>query len=126
MEGTLAPARAPASATLRRDEAVTIARRARSRAGRIAAAAAACALGLGASSAVDPLDAAAPQLPGAAAAGSVEIVTVRPNVFMIAGAGGNIAVQVGDDGVVLVDAGSAASAPAVIAAIKQLTPKPIR
>ena len=45
---------------------------------------------------------------------------------MIAGAGGNIAVQVGDDGVVVVDAGSAASAPAVVAAIKKITPKPIR
>ena len=45
---------------------------------------------------------------------------------MIAGAGGNIAVQVGDDGVVVVDAGTAASAPAVLAAIKRITPKPIR
>lgn len=45
---------------------------------------------------------------------------------MIAGAGGNIGVQVGDDGVVVVDAGSAASAPAVVAAIKRITPKPIR
>ena len=45
---------------------------------------------------------------------------------MIAGAGGNIGVQVGEDGVVVVDAGSAASAPAVVAAIKRITPKPIR
>ena len=54
------------------------------------------------------------------------MLEVRPNFFMIAGAGGNIAVQVGDDGVVVVDAGSAASAPAVVAAIKRITPKPIR
>lgn len=45
---------------------------------------------------------------------------------MIAGAGANIAVQVGDDGVVVVDAGSAASAAAVVAAITRITPKPIR
>ena len=45
---------------------------------------------------------------------------------MIAGAGGNIGVQVGDDGVVVVDAGSAATAPAVVAAITRITPKPIR
>ena len=45
---------------------------------------------------------------------------------MIAGAGGNIGVQVGEDGVVVVDAGSAASAPAVLAAIKRITSKPIR
>jgi cyclase len=51
---------------------------------------------------------------------------VRPNFFLIAGAGGNIGVQVGEDGVVVVDAGSAASAPAVVAAIKRITPNPIR
>jgi glyoxylase-like metal-dependent hydrolase (beta-lactamase superfamily II) len=45
---------------------------------------------------------------------------------MIAGAGGNIGMQVGDDGVVVVDAGSTASAPAVVAAIRRITPKPIR
>ena len=49
-----------------------------------------------------------------------------PNVFMIAGAGGNVAVQVGKDGVVVVDAGSADNAPAVVAAIKKITPQPIR
>ena len=56
----------------------------------------------------------------------LEVLEVRPNFFMIAGAGGNIGVQVGEDGVVVVDAGSAASAPAVVAAIKRITSKPIR
>jgi cyclase len=56
----------------------------------------------------------------------LDVLEVRPNFFMIAGAGGNIGVQVGEDGVVVVDAGSAASAPAVVAAIKRITPKPIR
>ena len=68
----------------------------------------------------------AAQVSSAATSDGLEVLEVRPNVFMIAGAGGNIAVQVGDDGVVVVDAGSAASAPAVVAAIKRITPKPIR
>lgn len=56
----------------------------------------------------------------------LEVLQVRPNFYMIAGAGGNIAVQVGDDGVVVVDSGSAAHADAVLAQIKQITSAPIR
>jgi cyclase len=67
------------------------------------------------------LSAQAPPVPS-----GVEVLTVRDNFFVVAGGGGNVGVQVGDDGVVLVDAGSAASAPAVLAAIKRITPKPIR
>ena len=58
--------------------------------------------------------------------GSPAVLQLRPNFFMIAGAGGNIGVQIGDDGVVVVDAGSAASAEAVVAAIKALSSRPIR
>lgn len=76
--------------------------------------------------AVEPRSVLAGQSSGAASPDLLEILEVRPNFFMIAGAGGNIGVQVGDDGVVVVDAGSAASAPAVVAAIKRITPKPIR
>jgi len=72
-----------------------------------------------------PLTAAAPQ--GATApSGGVEILEVRPSFFVIAGAGANIGVQVGEDGLVIVDAGSAAGAPGVLAAIKRISPKPIR
>jgi glyoxylase-like metal-dependent hydrolase (beta-lactamase superfamily II) len=56
----------------------------------------------------------------------LEILEVRPSFFVIAGAGGNVGVQVGDDGVVVVDAGSAASAPALLATIRRISPKPIR
>jgi len=56
----------------------------------------------------------------------LEVLQLRPSFFMIAGAGGNIGVQVGEDGVVVVDAGAAASANAVVAAIKKLTTQPIR
>ena len=58
--------------------------------------------------------------------GALDIIQVRPNFYMIAGAGGNIAVQIGVDGVVLVDAGSEAAADRVLAAIRKLTPLPTR
>jgi glyoxylase-like metal-dependent hydrolase (beta-lactamase superfamily II) len=45
---------------------------------------------------------------------------------MIAGAGGNIGVQIGTDGVVLMDAGTEGATDQVLAAIKKLTPLPIR
>jgi len=75
--------------------------------------------------ALEPLSAAAPQAPRAPSDG-LETLEVRPSFFVIAGAGANIGVQVGDDGIVVVDAGSAASAPAVVAAIKRISAKPIR
>ena len=68
----------------------------------------------------------AAQASRAASADGLEVLEVRPNFFMIAGAGGNVGVQVGEDGVVVVDAGSAASAAALVAAIKRITPQPIR
>jgi cyclase len=71
------------------------------------------------------LSAAAPQA-AAAPSNGLEILEVRPSFFVIAGAGANVGVQMGDDGVVVVDAGSAASAPAVLAAIRRISPKPIR
>ena len=61
-----------------------------------------------------------------AARPALQVLKVQANVYMIAGAGGNIAVQIGPDGVVLVDAGSRESAQDVIAAVKTLTPLPIR
>jgi glyoxylase-like metal-dependent hydrolase (beta-lactamase superfamily II) len=60
------------------------------------------------------------------APGGLEVLQLRPNFFMIGGAGSNIGVQIGDDGVVVVDAGSAASAANVLAAIQKLSPRPIR
>ena len=65
-------------------------------------------------------------LPQPALGATLEVLELRPNFYMIAGAGGNIGVQVGADGVVVVDAGSADSADAVVAAIKKITSKPIR
>src|SRR4051812_36608058 len=62
----------------------------------------------------------------AAADTELHILHVQGNVHMLVGAGGNIAVQVGDDGVLLVDTGLAANAERVVAAIRTLTSKPIR
>ena len=69
---------------------------------------------------------AAPSQAAPGLVGELEVLTVRPGFFLIVGAGGNVGVQVGEDGVVVVDAGTTASAPAVLAAIKRITPKPIR
>src|SRR5438128_12633008 len=93
---------------------------------RVAAVVAVCAgLSLRHGGGLEPLKAAASQA-AAAPSNSPEILEVRPSFFVIAGAGANIGVQVGEDGVVVVDAGSAADAPAVLAAIKRISPKPIR
>jgi glyoxylase-like metal-dependent hydrolase (beta-lactamase superfamily II) len=59
-------------------------------------------------------------------AADIDIVQVRPNFYMLAGAGGNIGVQIGSDGVVLVNSGAGDATPQVLAAIKKLTPLPIR
>jgi glyoxylase-like metal-dependent hydrolase (beta-lactamase superfamily II) len=56
----------------------------------------------------------------------LDVVQVGPNFYMIAGAGGNIAVQIGIDGVVLVDAGSEGASDRVLAAIRKITPLPTR
>ncbi len=58
--------------------------------------------------------------------GELDVVQVRPHFYMIAGAGGNIGVQIGSDGVVLVNAGTEAASAQVLAALRKVTPLPIR
>ena len=41
---------------------------------------------------------------------SIETMHVQGNVYMLVGAGANVAVQIGDDGVLVVDSGAAARA----------------
>jgi glyoxylase-like metal-dependent hydrolase (beta-lactamase superfamily II) len=77
------------------------------------AAAVACA-GLAATSAQTPAAAPLPSL------------KVQGGVYIVVGAGGNIALQIGEDGVVLIDTGTAEAAPRVIATVRSLTDKPIR
>jgi glyoxylase-like metal-dependent hydrolase (beta-lactamase superfamily II) len=65
------------------------------------------------------------QAPRAAAPG-LETIKVRENVYAIFGAGSNITVHVGEDGLILVDSGSSAAAEQVVAAVKAISPQPIR
>ena len=58
--------------------------------------------------------------------GGLDVVQLRSNFYVIGGAGGNIVVQTGPDGVILVDSGSTAMADDVLATIRRLTPLPIR
>jgi cyclase len=61
-----------------------------------------------------------------APADGVEVLQLRPNVFMVAGTGANVTVQVGEDGVIVVDSGSAMSSGQLLAEIKKITSAPIR
>jgi glyoxylase-like metal-dependent hydrolase (beta-lactamase superfamily II) len=56
----------------------------------------------------------------------VESYHVQGNVHLLLGAGANVAVQVGVDGVLVVDTGSRASREALLAAIRELSDGPIR
>jgi len=56
----------------------------------------------------------------------IETYHVGGNVYLLAGASSNIAVQVGPDGVMVVDSGSADTSEAVLAAIRELSDGPIR
>jgi cyclase len=50
----------------------------------------------------------------------LELLHVRGNIYVLFGAGGNITMSVGPDGVLLVDSGTADKADAVLTAIRQL------
>jgi glyoxylase-like metal-dependent hydrolase (beta-lactamase superfamily II) len=56
----------------------------------------------------------------------VEIVHVQKNVYMLVGAGANVTVQDGDEGVVIVDSGASGQTGRLLAAVRHLTRKPIR
>lgn len=63
--------------------------------------------------------------PGSAPTGAAGLLRVQGHIHMLVVGGTNIAVQVGSDGVLLVDAATEASAPQVITAIRTLSDKPI-
>ena len=60
------------------------------------------------------------QPPRAPVYDKVEAVHAAGNVYLIGGAGGNIAVSAGGDGVIMVDSGAATASEKVLAAIRQL------
>jgi glyoxylase-like metal-dependent hydrolase (beta-lactamase superfamily II) len=60
-------------------------------------------------------------------ASALDVVQLRPNFYVIGGGpGGNVVVQIGPEGVILVDSGSTERADQVLAAIRRLTDLPIR
>jgi cyclase len=58
--------------------------------------------------------------------GQVHVLHVQGNVYMLVGAGANITVQAGDDGVLIVDTGNTGMSQQVLAAIRSISDKPIR
>ncbi len=62
----------------------------------------------------------------APAAGEIQVLPVAGNVHMLVGAGGNITVQAGENGVLLVDTGLASMSDEVIAAVRTISTGPIR
>ena len=56
----------------------------------------------------------------------IDVLPVQGNVYLIAGAGTNVTMQLGDEGVVLVDTQSAQLSEPILAAIRAVTDKPIR
>jgi len=59
-------------------------------------------------------------------AGPPAMMHVQGNVWMLVGAGGNMTVQIGDEGVLLVDTGRLGGTDDVLKAIRTVTDKPIR
>ena len=64
-----------------------------------------------------------PPVLASAAPGELQVLPVAGNVHVIIGAGANITVQAGNQGVLLVDTGTAAMSAKVIAAIKAISPQ---
>ena len=58
--------------------------------------------------------------------GEIEVLPVQGNVYLLAGAGGNITIQIGSLGVLVVDTGLGNMSDKVIAAIRKLSEKPLQ
>ena len=67
----------------------------------------------------------AQQHPSTITAG-LETIQIRPNVYVIFGAGANVTVHVGEDGLVLVDSGSTEMADTLLKAVKSISPRRVR
>jgi len=70
-------------------------------------------------------DLALPLRPTYAATGNIEVLPVQGSVYMLAGAGSNVTVQVGADALFVVDTNEAAMSDKLLAAIKTISPLPI-
>jgi glyoxylase-like metal-dependent hydrolase (beta-lactamase superfamily II) len=58
--------------------------------------------------------------------GQVHVLPVRGSVYMLVGAGGNITVHAGNDGILIVDAGAANMTDKVWAAVQTISRRPLR
>jgi len=58
--------------------------------------------------------------------GEIHVMPLRNSVYLLAGDGGNIVLQVGDEGAFVVDTGTGTLADKTIAAIRKLSDKPIQ
>ncbi len=56
----------------------------------------------------------------------IHVLPVQGNIYMLVGAGGNITMQVGKEGVLLVDTMYAGLSDKVLAAVRTVSDKPIR
>ena len=71
-------------------------------------------------------DLARPYRPTYENKGEVEVLPVQGAVYMVAGAGSNVTVQVGPNALFVVDTNEAAMSDRILAAIKTISPLPIR
>ncbi len=67
----------------------------------------------------------AQQHPSSTRAG-LETIQIRPNVHVVFGAGANVTVHVGEDGLVVVDSGTTEAADKLLEAIRSISRRPIR
>ena len=67
----------------------------------------------------------AQQHPSSTRAG-LETIQIRPNVHVVFGAGGNVTVHVGEDGLVVVDTGTTEAGEKLLEAIRSISRQPIR
>jgi cyclase len=56
----------------------------------------------------------------------IEVLPVQKNVYVLVGAGANITIQVGDEGVVMVDSGVSGQTEKILAAVRAVTRRPVR
>lgn len=56
----------------------------------------------------------------------VEVLPVQGQVYMLVGTGANVVVQIGEEGILVVDSGAAGQTGKLLAALRRLTRKPIR
>jgi len=70
--------------------------------------------------------ATSPRRPTYAATGSIEVLPIQGSVYLLAGGGSNVVMQVGDDAVFVVDANAATLSDKMLAAIRTISKAPIR